>query len=87
MGILDYFDEEEFGFPVGAPRFKPNDMSGARWRQKGVAKSAYLNKLRTHCRRGHEYTPENTYFYKHNGARSCVACQRLMRRVKRQGAR
>lgn len=37
---------------------------------------------KTHCRRGHEFTEENTYFYK--GGRICRTCQR--ERIKRYEA-
>lgn len=33
-------------------------------------------RYRTHCRRNHEYTPENTYYRKDGGGRMCRACQR-----------
>ncbi len=33
------------------------------------------NRDQTHCKRGHEYTPENTLHYR--GARYCRACNRL----------
>lgn len=33
----------------------------------------------THCRHGHEYTPENTYVYS-NGRRECRACRTIRRR-------
>ena len=31
----------------------------------------------TTCRRGHEYTPENTRIYRSSGARHCVTCSKL----------
>lgn len=32
---------------------------------------------RTHCKHGHEYTPENTRYYPHTGnARHCLTCER-----------
>lgn len=34
------------------------------------------NGAKTHCKRGHEFTPENTYVMK-RGGRSCRACLRL----------
>lgn len=34
------------------------------------------NKNKTHCKFGHEYTPENTYTRKDNGFRQCLTCQR-----------
>lgn len=30
----------------------------------------------THCLRGHEYTPENTYWFPGSGARACRQCRR-----------
>jgi len=30
----------------------------------------------THCKRGHKFTEENTYFDKHNGERHCKECKR-----------
>ncbi|KKM13937.1 hypothetical protein LCGC14_1711220 [marine sediment metagenome] len=30
--------------------------------------------LKTHCHRGHAYTPENTYFRPDNGYRLCITC-------------
>lgn len=33
-----------------------------------------FNVLKTHCPRGHEYTPENTYVRR--GSRNCKACRR-----------
>lgn len=31
----------------------------------------------THCMRGHEFTPENTYVYRDGRARKCRACERV----------
>lgn len=42
--------------------------------QRGTSPSA-LNARKTHCHRGHEFTPENTYVT--STGRSCRACQRL----------
>lgn len=33
-----------------------------------------FNAAKTHCKRGHEFTPENTEFSQ--GARQCIACRR-----------
>lgn len=33
------------------------------------------NSLKTHCPKGHEYTPENTYRDKHHGWRNCRTCR------------
>lgn len=35
----------------------------------------------THCKRGHEYTPANTYWKKVGGTRSCRACMKLRQGV------
>lgn len=40
---------------------------------------------RTHCRRGHEYTPANTYLDRH-GHRVCRACHLLLERARRHAA-
>lgn len=39
---------------------------------KGKAPTA-INARKTHCKRGHEFTPENTYRYK-DGRRDCKTC-------------
>lgn len=39
--------------------------------------AAYLN--RTHCKQGHEFTPENTYNQPMPKRRVCRECQRLAR--------
>jgi len=35
---------------------------------------SFKNKAKTHCKRGHEYSPENTAHYR--GQRICLACKR-----------
>lgn len=35
------------------------------------------NSLKTHCPRGHEYTPDNTYRYAVSGKRACRTCFRV----------
>lgn len=37
---------------------------------------AYRRPLDTHCKRGHEYTPDNTYISPKDGSRVCRACSR-----------
>lgn len=41
---------------------------------------------RTHCKHGHEYTPENTYFppWEKRPARMCRACRNVFERAKRK---
>lgn len=42
---------------------------------RGVGVAA-VNARKTHCIRGHEFTPENTKIRKDNGNRQCRACNR-----------
>jgi hypothetical protein len=43
------------------------------------AKRRFPNQTLTHCKRGHEYTPDNTYWNK--GWRECRICRRERRRA------
>ncbi len=38
------------------------------------------NTGKTHCLRGHEFTPENTRVFAITGARGCKACARMTKR-------
>jgi hypothetical protein len=38
----------------------------------------------THCKRGHEFTPENTKVVRYNGQRLCRACIKIRKDRKRQ---
>jgi hypothetical protein len=57
------------------------DRRGRRDKHTHVAimASAKSRRSKTHCKYGHEYTPENTYI-KPNGARRCRACDREVQR-------
>lgn len=44
------------------------------------------NAKKTHCPRGHEYTPENTYVQP-KGSRACRACLKISRRARAQRLR
>jgi hypothetical protein len=56
---------------------------GPRRREKAELLLSHPPRLRlerrTHCKRGHEFTPENTYRPPSNNARVCRACIRLGR--------
>lgn len=41
-----------------------------------VARGRHHNAVKTHCKNGHEFTPENTYRRSDNGGRRCKACAR-----------
>lgn len=41
--------------------------------------TSYHNKIKTHCKHGHEFTPENTRIY--NGGRYCITCNRIHNRT------
>lgn len=43
------------------------------------------NLAKTHCKRGHEFTPENTYLW--NGGRHCRACRALADKESRRAKR
>ena len=68
MGILDQFDELDRDDQFKRKRA----VTGIRGAQK---KSAALRKAMTHCKRGHEYTPENTYRY--GSVRDCRECRKI----------
>lgn len=55
--------------------YERNNASYAR-RTAGRVPAPHHNALKTHCPRGHEYSPENTVI-RPNGSRACRTCQRL----------
>lgn len=44
---------------------------------KNIRKSHAKRKSATHCARGHEFTPENTYFQPNADSRTCIQCRKL----------
>lgn len=50
-------------------------VTGAENRSRGLHRNQ--NQSKTHCPRGHEYTPENTYSYGGRSGRQCRECKRL----------
>ena len=53
---------------------------------KARAASAASRRARTHCKHGHEWTPENTYVYP-RGVRECRVCKREASRRHKEGRR
>lgn len=45
-----------------------------------MVRGRYVNPgaLKTHCKHGHEYTPENTYHDPASGRRQCVTCRHMV---------
>lgn len=61
---------------LGTPRQNSLDAS---------SKGRSRNQQDTHCKRGHEFTPENTYMARRNeisSSRACKTCQRIRQRIK-----
>jgi len=51
-------------------------VTDAENKERGEGPAA-RNKRRTHCTRGHEFTPENTYIRPGSGKRMCRACMKI----------
>lgn len=69
--------------PTQAENTRRAAVDTAQWQQAGVASAAELRRARTHCRRGHEFTPENTARAS-GGGRRCKACAALHQRDHRR---
>lgn len=46
--------------------------------------TAALNAVKTHCVRGHEFTPENTYVTPNRGTRQCRKCMKIRGQERRR---
>jgi hypothetical protein len=47
---------------------------------RGVGPTA-VNSRKTHCKNGHEFTPDNTRFHLQRGTRECLTCKRALSRA------
>ena len=52
-----------------------------------VLAGRHANSSKTHCKRGHEFTPDNTKILNAMGHRMCIACSKLAGKKKYQPAR
>lgn len=52
---------------------------------RGRCKAGTVNKAKTHCPSGHEYTVSNTYFYEARNTRYCKICQKERKEKLRLG--
>lgn len=62
------------GMPLSVALSKDRLYNNAESQKKAVAAHAEMKRAETHCKRGHEFTPENTYM--HSNRRACRICRR-----------
>ena len=43
---------------------------------RGTPSASHLNRGKTHCKNGHEFTEENTYWFNEGRSRGCFTCRR-----------
>jgi hypothetical protein len=70
------------------PCFNPDHLVPGTTRENvmdSVAKKRHRNSRKTHCFRGHPFTPENTMIRGLTGARSCRTCHNDRRRKSNAG--
>ena len=54
------------------------------WKRSKANQPWLVNALKTHCKRGHEFTPDNIYWRGHH--RECRTCKAYLARRSRQAA-
>jgi len=69
-----------YSMPAGRPGDRPPEAGPP----QPMRRTGQSNRDKTHCKRGHEFTPENTYIFPSNGRRGCRRCAVL--RHKRLGS-
>lgn len=52
-----------------------DNMADMKAKGRGRSVAAETNRVKTHCKHGHEFTPEDTHV-RANGRRVCLACNR-----------
>jgi len=62
------------GIPLSDALSQRRLYNNAESQKKAVAAHAEMKRAETHCKRGHEFTPENTYM--HSNRRACRICRR-----------
>jgi hypothetical protein len=73
--------KDRFAIRAGlSPKQRTNLKAGRKPQRNRKPRTAPGNASKTHCIRGHEFTPENTYV--HNGRRACRECKRLQSRAR-----
>jgi HNH endonuclease len=78
------------GWPVGLAYSLPAGEIGYRPPEAGPVvhvKAQPHNSVKTHCKYGHEFTPENTYIFPSNGRRGCRKCAVLRHKKPRLSLR
>jgi hypothetical protein len=68
---------------LGTQKQNVQDM----WERGRARTWAVMNAERTHCKRGHEFTTENTRLTRNGTSRSCRACQHLYYVERKAGLR
>jgi len=64
----------------------PAHLEPATMKENGLRGGSFaaINARKTHCKHGHEFTPENTYFNRKRGRRTCKTCRLSWQRRRRE---